>query len=336
MSEQDASAVHCSIILLTKNARPTIVEVLEAVLRQAPPPTFELILIDSGSTDGTWEIAGSYPIRTHRILPQEFNHGETRNLGARLASPASTYLVYLTQDATPLEGWLDNLLRPLQADERVAGAFSRHVPRPTCAPSMARLMTTEWEQAGTPERVVKILTNLHEYERQQAYFAYFSNTSSAIRRTVWQAHPFRPVEFAEDADWADRVLRAGYALVYEPASRVLHSHDYSLWQQFAQNVDHARAMQHIHHPPEYAVVHPSRFLRRLSEQTLKDWRYISSMEISTARKARWVLHAPLWQLATEAGIFVGAHAEHLPASLVGLMSRQARVRGNRQHTPRRK
>lgn len=325
MTGQDAPQPECSIILLTRNGRRTLRKVLEAVLRQAAPPACEVILIDSGSTDGTWEMANSFPIHAHRIPPQEFNHGETRNLGARLASPTAEYLVYLTQDATPLEGWLENLLHPLRADERVAGAFSRHVPRPTCSPSMARAMRTEWQQAGTPERVVKILTDPDEYERRQAHFAYFSNTSSAIRRAVWQEHPFRPLDFAEDTDWADRVLRAGYTLVYEPASRVLHSHDYSLWQQFAQNVDHARAMQQIHHPPEYAGTHPWRFLRRIAGQTSADWRFIAALEIGPARKARWLLHAPLWQLATELGIYTGAHAGRLPAWLLRRLSRQAAV-----------
>ena len=320
-------APEISIIILTRNGQRYIGEVLTAVVSQAEPHGHEVLLIDSGSTDGTWETAHAFPVHTYRIPPPDFNHGETRNLGARLASTSSSYLVYLTQDATPLENWLDNLVHPLRADKQVAGAFSRHVPRATCSPSMARLMCTEWVQTGTPERVVKRLTTLDEYERNQAYFAYFSNTSSAIRRSVWEEHPFRPLEFAEDSEWADRVLRAGYDLIYEPSSRVLHSHDYSLWQQFAQNVDHALAMREIHNPPEYGRSRPRQFLQRLSDQIRKDWRYISDLEVGMARKARWYLHAPLWQLATEVGMHAGARADRLPSWLLSRLSRQARVRG---------
>jgi glycosyltransferase involved in cell wall biosynthesis len=316
-----------SIILLTKNGDRYIQEVLEAVLSQVTRHTQEVILIDSGSTDGTWDIASSFPIHALRIDPRDFNHGETRNLGARMASPASSYLVYLTQDATPLENWLDSLLFPLRTDQAVAGAFSRHVPRPSCAPSMARLMRTEWQQTGTSERVVKRIGDQREYERNRAFYAYFSNTSSAIRRTVWEECPFRPLEFAEDAEWADRVLRAGYTLVYEPSSRVLHSHDYSLWQQFAQNVDHARAMKEILGPPGSPNARPGWILKRLCEQVIKDWRYISTMELSLARKAHWVLHAPLWQCATEAGIHIGARADMLPSWLLHRISRQVMSRG---------
>lgn len=316
-----------SIILLTKNGIRYVQEVLGAVLNQTAPDAHEVIVIDSGSTDGTWETALSFPILAHRILPEEFNHGETRNLGARLASPEAHYLVYLTQDATPLDNWLEGLLRPLRDDRQVAGAFSRHVPRPTCCPSMARLMRTEWEQIGTPDRVVKKLDDPDESGRNPAFFAHFSNTSSAIRRTVWEEHPFRSLEFAEDAEWAARVLRAGYTLIYEPASCVLHSHDYSLWQQFAQNVDHAQAMRKIHGLPKYEGAPTKRIVRRLSEQVLKDWRYILHMDISAFQKARWLVHAPFWQLATEAGAYAGARTGNFPAWLSRVVSRQARVGG---------
>ena len=315
-----------SIILLTKNGQRYLRQVLEGIFRQSSQFSYEVLLIDSGSTDGTWSLAGSFPIRTRRISPGEFNHGETRNLGAQLACPCSEYLVYLTQDATPLENWLDSLLRPLRTDRQVAGAFSRHVPRPTCTPSMARLMRTQWEQIGTPDRVVKRITDLDEYERNQARFAHFSNTSSAIRRTILEKHPFLPLDFAEDSEWADRVLRAGYSLVYEPSSRVLHSHDYSLWQQFAQNVDHAFAMKQIHNPPEYGDTRPARAFLRLLDQIRRDWHYIASTEANVARRARWYLHAPLWQLATEAGIHTGSRADKLPLWLLSRLSRQAQVR----------
>lgn len=320
-------APEASIIILTKNGSRYLREVLDAVLGHSSRYPFEVVLIDSGSSDGSWEIAQSFPLHCHQIAPEEFNHGETRNLGARLADSAASYLVYLTQDATPLEGWLDHLLQPLKEDKEVAGAFSRHVPRAGCAPSMQRLMSREWLQTGTPERVVKRITDLAEYEQDQAYYAYFSNTSSAIRRSVWRQFPFARVDFAEDSQWADRVLRAGYSLVYEPASSVLHSHNYSLWQQFAQNVDHARAMKALHDPPAYRQARPARFVRRIAGQVREDWRYIGTMNAGWPRKLYWCVHAPLWQFATEFGGLLGARADSLPPGLLRRMSRQSHVRG---------
>nr|MBP7694703.1 glycosyltransferase family 2 protein [Anaerolineales bacterium] len=203
-------APEIAVILLTKNSQRYLAEQLEAVFAQAAGRGVEVIAVDSGSRDATLEIFSRYPVRVFSIAPAEFNHGETRNFGARQASASVRYLVYLTHDATPAPGWLAALLTAVETSPDVAGAHSRHLPRPTCPLPMARLLQEEWEQSGTPDRVVKRLTDRADYERRRVWYAWFSNTSSCLRRAVWEQIPFRRVDFAEDADWADRVLQAGY------------------------------------------------------------------------------------------------------------------------------
>jgi len=55
--------------------------------------------------------------------------------------------------------------------------------------------------------------------------ATFDNVSSCIRRSVWEETPFERTGFGEDVRWAGSVLEAGYKIVYEPRSAVLHSHE---------------------------------------------------------------------------------------------------------------
>ncbi|GAG06643.1 unnamed protein product, partial [marine sediment metagenome] len=101
-----------SIIILTKNAGNEFEKLLDAVFSQSSKD-FEVVLIDSGSTDKTLEIAKGFPVRIHKIKPESFDHGGTRNLGAKLAK--GKYLVYLTQDAIPANRmWLENLIKPLK------------------------------------------------------------------------------------------------------------------------------------------------------------------------------------------------------------------------------
>jgi rhamnosyltransferase len=90
--------VKISIIVLTKNGGALLDEVLKRVFAQEIEERFEVIAIDSGSTDSTKEILAQFPVSVEEIPPVTFNHGETRNLGARLSK--GEYLVYLTQDAT--------------------------------------------------------------------------------------------------------------------------------------------------------------------------------------------------------------------------------------------
>jgi rhamnosyltransferase len=100
--------IDASIILLTLNAGEKFRKVLKAVFNQTYN-NFEVIIIDSSSIDNTLEYAKRYPIEIFKIPRNDFGHGKTRNLGAKLAR--GRYLVYLTQDGIPANNnWLANLL----------------------------------------------------------------------------------------------------------------------------------------------------------------------------------------------------------------------------------
>jgi rhamnosyltransferase len=316
-----------SIILLTKNSRRYLRELLDAVYAQQTRRAFEVIVVDSGSRDTTLPILAQYPVRLFQISPTEFNHGETRNFGAQQASASARFLVYLTHDATPTPGWLDALVATVEADPAIAGAFSRHLPRPTCPLPLARLLQEEWEQSGTPHRVVKRLVDSTDYERRRVWYAWFSNTSSCLRRTVWERFPFRRVDFAEDADWADRVLRAGYTLIYEPTSMIIHSHDYGLWDQFAQNLDHSRGLKRLFGAP--ARRWTTRAYQAAAETFTamrQDVRYIARQSLPPHRAAYWLVYSPLWHLASQVGSQLGWCYDRLPAWLVNAVSKQERLR----------
>lgn len=315
------------IILLTKNSQHYLEEILVAVFSQETQRVYEVVVVDSGSSDATLSILAQYPVRLFQIPPAEFNHGETRNFGAQQASTSAHYLVYLTHDATPQPGWLEALVTTVEADPAVAGAFSRHLPRPTCPLPMARLLEEEWEQSGTPQRIVKRLTDPTDYERRRVWYAWFSNTSSCLRRGVWEQCPFRRVDFAEDADWADRVLRAGYILVYEPASTIIHSHDYGLWDQFAQNMDHARGMKRLFAGSAYAQT-PSvdRRLLAFAGTLGRDARFILRRRLSFPQTLYWLGYSPLWHLASFLGTAVGQRYDRLPNWVIQRISKQERLR----------
>src|SRR5579872_3717694 len=128
-----------SIIIPTRNGGAVFGETLRAVLAQRIEGAFEVIIIDSASSDGTAEAAErlladpdanaqSIPGRIVRIPAHEFGHGRTRNLGARLATGA--LVVFLSQDATPMgDSWLARFVRAF-ADPGAVAAFCRQVARP--------------------------------------------------------------------------------------------------------------------------------------------------------------------------------------------------------------
>lgn len=309
-----------SIIIPTKNAGALLHDALEGVFAQ--PGDFEVIAIDSGSTDGTLEALKGYPVRLFQIPPREFNHGLTRNLGASKAAPDSKYIVFLSQDAVPLPGWLDGLIRPMEDDPAVAGVFSRQVPREGGNPILKRYMAEEWGQCGGAARRVKEITDRVDYERRRGWYTVFGNTSSAVRREVFERFPFKAADFGEDRLWAQDVLEAGCRIVYEPASAVVHSHDYPLIEQFRQNFDDASAVEAV----AGAGAGRGNPLFRLPGKMVKDASYIWRGGGTLPSRLKWLLYMPFWHLATLSGTFLGAKKARLPAFMTILFSRQERLR----------
>src|SRR5215470_3609761 len=97
-------------------------EVLSAVRGQKIDRELEILVIDSGSTDGSLSIAERHGARIHEIPKSEFSHGGTRNLAMKLAD--GDHVAFITQDATPAhERWLGALLEGFRRADDVALVF---------------------------------------------------------------------------------------------------------------------------------------------------------------------------------------------------------------------
>jgi rhamnosyltransferase len=300
--------VKVSIILLTKNGGTYLEEVLRRVFAQEFEEEFEVIAIDSGSTDRTKQILAKFPIRLKEIPPSAFNHGETRNLGAELSK--GEYLVYLTQDATPMDGkWLERLVHPLQEDRLVAGAFSSHRPREGCHLMEKRQILQTELTSGKTMRTNTAIGN-PEYERNRYPFIWFSNTSSCIRKEVWEKFPFGKLEFAEDQDWARRVLEAGYKTVYVPDSIVIHSHHYRPIKNFRRYFEHAKAMKEIFGKEEFPLFKNIFIATRDSVKA--DFRFFQSEEGDRLGFVRWFFPSLFWYLSAFGGLWLGTHLDRIP------------------------
>jgi rhamnosyltransferase len=306
-----------SVVIPVKNAGRFLDAQLASVFSQEGEGRPEVVVVDSGSIDDTLSIAARRGARVVRIRPEEFNHGETRNLGAGESSGG--LIVFLTQDALPADGaWLRNLCAPLRGDPSVAGSFSRHIPRPGCPLPLERQIVEEWPQGGGLDRIVKRVGSRRELEERKPYFVYFANTSSCLRRSVWERFPFRRVEFGEDADWAERVLLAGYAVVYEPSSAVIHSHDLSLREQLRQHYDYGRFVRAARLAPPITV---GRSAKTAAVSLRDDISYARRKGLPAAR----LLYSLPYHSACVLGRWLGEHSEALPARLRAALSRQKKI-----------
>ena len=219
-----------SVIIPVKDGGDALRRCLDGIARQRTDEDVEALVVDSGSTDGSRELAQSMGARVLEEQAAGFRHGATRNLAA--ANARGELLVFTTQDAYAAdEHWLERLCAPLRADDDVAGVYGRQIPNPDASPPDRFFLEFLYGPSPRVQRArdtadLSLLTTL------------FSNVNSAIRRSFWERFPFADdMFFAEDQDWSRRVLLAGYAIRYEPEAAVHHSHAYTLKTAFKRFFD---------------------------------------------------------------------------------------------------
>ena len=129
----ELNTLEASIVIPTMNAGPIFDEVLGRLFSQETDFDYEVVVLDSGSTDGTVETARKHGAIVHAINPVEFDHGATRDLGASLSR--GEYVAFTVQDALPLDGrWLAAMVEDLRGAERVAGGLRTPTPSSTKQP----------------------------------------------------------------------------------------------------------------------------------------------------------------------------------------------------------
>ena len=226
-----------SVAIPVLNGGPLFAAVLEALAAQQVDRPVELVVIDSGSTDGSAALARHYGARVQEIPNAQFNHGDTRNALMELAT--GEHVAFLTQDSVPAgPGWLAALLHGFTLADDVALVFGPHRPRDASSPMVRRELLELFARFG-PEQV----------DRDAAAggrATFFSSANGAVARWAWERVPFRTVDYAEDMVLARDMLAAGLAKAYVPDAAVIHSHDLPPLKAFRRYFDDFRALAQVH------------------------------------------------------------------------------------------
>jgi rhamnosyltransferase len=214
-----------SIILRSYNEGWALRETLPA-LRAQNYKNWELIVIDSGSTDGSVDLVReAQPAHFVQIRHEDYNPARVMNQGMELAR--SDFGIFLNADATPQGGdWLRPLVTGLQ-DTQIAAVFGRQVPRPDCQAVFA-----------------------HDYERcfganreSTQWDHFFSMVSSGLRKDIWSRRGFlEKMQYSEDDEYTRWCRSEGYRILYVPESVVMHSHNYTPQQAYKRSFGEAKAL----------------------------------------------------------------------------------------------
>ena len=222
MNETPVAKPLISIVIPVKNGADTLCSCLDGIFRQTLRDKIEVIVIDSGSTDGTLELLKKYPVRVHHLPPAEFNHGETRNLGIRLAH--GEFVVMTVQDATPAtDNWLE-IMHEHFSDAAVIGVCGQQIVGHDSDKNPLQWFSPAGE--AKPEKIVfpdpSQFTGLTG--KKQHDFCNWDDVNAMYRKSAKDKIPFRQLMFSEDTLWAKDALSQGQTLVYDYRARVYHYH----------------------------------------------------------------------------------------------------------------
>jgi glycosyltransferase involved in cell wall biosynthesis/SAM-dependent methyltransferase len=292
-----------SVVIPVLDGARYLPEVLDAIRAQGRDA--EVLVIDSGSSDGSQAIARAAGVQLLEIPPEEFGHGRTRNLGAGRTS--GELICFLTQDATPEPGWIDAFVGAFAEADRVGAAFGPHLPRPDTPVMIARELTDFF--AGFAPGV-------------QAS-PWLSNVNACYRRSCWEQVRFPDIRYAEDQAFAAAAAGAGWAVAYAPRAAVLHAHDFGPVGFIRRYFDEYRGLRETTgHVERIGVRSTIRDVRWLVGE---DRRYMRERDWSSRRRAsatgRSALHHTTRKLAAAAG----SRGDRLPAGVQRALSLEGRA-----------
>jgi len=212
--------VEISVVIPTFNRIDVLPEVLQALARQEGAPHFEVVVVDDGSSDGTWEFLRNHesPFELKTLRQENAGPALARNRGIAMAS--GHRVAFLGDDTVPSKGWLRE--HHLAAERRPAEKL------------LGVLGYTDWHPRM---KVNPFLRYINEYGLQFGYaliedreslpfnFLYTSNLSLPREALLEDGFDLRfPYAAWEDTELAYRLKKKGLRLVYEPTATVFHDH----------------------------------------------------------------------------------------------------------------
>ncbi|MCR5101697.1 MAG: glycosyltransferase [Butyrivibrio sp.] len=223
------------VIIPVYNPGEEIFMLIESLRNQSVKPS-KIILMNTekkyiDALSHGKNLLSEYPeIEIEHLKKSEFDHGKTRNKGVDHSD--AEYFLMMTQDAFPRDNKLiENLLAGFD-DENVAVSYARQYPRSDC--NYAERFSRKFNY---PSKSIKKTKSDINRLGIKTYFC--SNVCALYKRKIFDELGgfINKAIFNEDMIYAEKVIANDYAIYYASDAGVIHSHNYSLMQQFHRNFD---------------------------------------------------------------------------------------------------
>lgn len=218
-----------SVVIRTLNERKHLGALLQGIQDQRlRHHTLETVIVDSGSTDGTLELARQFPVQIVGIKKEDFSFGRSLNVGCAAAS--GDVLVFISGHCIPVnEDWIAELVAPIEAG-LCSYSYGRQVGDATSHFSECQIFAKYFPA---------------ESKLPQEGF-YCNNANAALRRDVWLDNRYdEELTGLEDMHLAKRLVAQGHKVGYAALASVYHLHS-ETWAQVRRRFEReAIALQHI-------------------------------------------------------------------------------------------
>ncbi len=316
------AAAIVTVAIPVLDGAPMLADTLAAVRAQCVAAELELLVADSGSTDGSRELAVGQGATVIDIPRKEFSHGGTRNL--LISQARGSHVAFLTQDAIPSdESWLARLLDGFDLAADIGLVFGPYRARPDASLMVRRELDvwfSSFSSDGKPrvDRAGDLSADRASRDRR----AFFTNANGCVARGAWEQVPFRAVSYAEDQMLARDMMSAGWAKAYQPTAVVTHSHDYPPGRQLRRAFDESRALREVHGYRAHGG--PARLALVVQREVRDDMGLLRREGFPLRRCFPVLLHSVAHHFARVVGATLGSRADRLPARVRRLLSLERR------------
>ena len=279
MNEIKADQPRCSIVIRAFNEERHIGKLLTGIKKQSIQ-NYEVILVDSGSTDSTVEIATGFDTRIVSIDPEEFTFGRSLNRGIKAA--AGEYIIIISAHCYPVyPDWLEQLLKPFK-DPQVAVCYGKQRGSETNHYSEQQFFRSYFPDISQPNQGQP----------------YTHNANAAIRKSLWEGHPYdEQLTGLEDLAWSSWAKEQGYSIAYVADAEIIHIHEETIKQVHNRYRREAIAMKQILPSSQFSIQNMiSMIIRKLvkdSSQARRD--RVLSKEFFNILRFRVFQYLGTWQ-----------------------------------------
>lgn len=227
-----------SIVIRTYNEEKHLNEVLNSLKNQTYK-NYEIVMVDSESTDSTLEIAGKYNVKVIHIKKEDFNYSYASNIGVQNA--VGDIVCFLSGHSVPVKETYLSDINEIFQDEKIGGCYGDVIALPD-----GSWVEKAFNGLGYLKNKIKRKGNEVELETK-IHPGIFSCSNASARRNLLLKHPFA-IELGrggEDVEVAYRIIEDGYYIARVPEVLVMHSHGNNLFKFYKEVKNWATMYQDV-------------------------------------------------------------------------------------------